>query len=61
MTTEWPDELSIELINKVREHGNLWDPYHLDKKKMQERRTAGKKSRRMWVDLLKIARRSGKI
>ncbi len=46
---EWPDELSLELINKVREHGNLWDPHHPDKKKKQERQTAGKRSRRMWT------------
>ncbi len=33
MATEWPDNVSIELINRVREHENLWDPHHPHKKR----------------------------
>lgn len=28
----WSEELSIELINRVREHENLWDSHHPHKK-----------------------------
>lgn len=33
MAMEWPDDLSIDLINRVRENENLWDPHHPHKKR----------------------------
>lgn len=40
---EWPEELAIELIYRVKEHENLWDPLNPDKKKKTKKADSWKK------------------